>query len=113
MKNPDIYIGGHNRPRPTQADAEPGKTVSIIRNETTGIMVSISRAIKTGKTADESTKVKLEGWAHDLPAALDMLQQMDIQTQLLIKSEALLFGLPCPYIAEKPQAPAVPEPATQ
>ena len=92
--NPALLIGGHNLKAP---DPKTEPQVSIVRTEGHGFFISVSRSLKTGKTADEMTKVRLEGYADDLPDALGAMKQMDKETICLLEAEIKrLAAIPAP-----------------
>jgi hypothetical protein len=67
--------------------------LSIIQTEQTGFLVSISRTVKTGKTASELSSVKMEGYARDLQGAGEVAKALDGATMEFIKTEAGFYGI--------------------
>lgn len=67
--------------------------ISLIQTENIGYEVSISRSVKTGKTAAEVSTVKLEGHAKDKAEALQVLRDLDAATMQFIQAEATFYGV--------------------
>jgi hypothetical protein len=67
--------------------------VSIIQTEQSGFLVSISRSLKTGKTASEISTVKFEGYARDMKEAYEVIGQIDHATQQFVLSEAKFYNI--------------------
>ena len=77
--------------------------LSIIQTEQSGFLVSISRSVKTGRTASEMSNVKMEGYARDLKGAYEIIGALDHATMTFIKSEAAFYGID---LAAQPNKPS-------
>jgi len=77
--------------------------ISLIETRASGFLVSITRNVKTGRTATEVSTVKMEGHAKDMTEALSVIGNLDRITMQFIKNEAAMYGID---LAAQPNKPS-------
>ena len=67
--------------------------ISMIETKNVGFNVSISRNVKVGRTATETTTIRMEGAAEDLASAKAVLAELDKATKAFIEAEAAFYNI--------------------